>query len=67
MRPYYVITELVMQNFNDIYNNGLSGWGFSFRRSQIFRFKKYIEILKRYNIKGNLLEIGCGIGFLRIF
>lgn len=63
MRPYYVITELVMQNFNDIYNNGLGGWGFSFRRSQIFRFKKYIEILKRYNIKGNLLEIGCGIGF----
>ncbi|MGP1507040.1 MAG: class I SAM-dependent methyltransferase [Campylobacter sp.] len=50
-----------MQNFNDIYNNGLGGWGFSFRRSQIFR--KYVEILKRYNIKGNLLEIGCGIGF----
>ncbi|WP_169764358.1 class I SAM-dependent methyltransferase [Campylobacter mucosalis] len=53
----------MQNNFNNIHDNGLDGWGFSFRRSQLFRFKKYIEILKRYNIKGNILEIGCSTGF----
>ena len=35
------------KNFNEIYDNALDGWGFSFRRSQIYRFQKYIDIFKK--------------------
>lgn len=51
------------KNFNEIYDNALDGWGFSFRRSQIYRFQKYIDIFKKNNIKGKILEIGCGTGY----
>lgn len=49
--------------FDEIYDNALDGWGFSFRRSQIYRFQKYIDIFKKNNIKGKILEIGCGTGY----
>ena len=49
--------------FDEIYDNALDGWGFSFRRSQIYRFQKYIDIFKKNNIKGKILEIGCGAGY----
>lgn len=52
--------------FDEIYDNALDGWGFSFRRSQIYRFQKYIDIFKKNNIKGKILEIGCGADILRI-
>lgn len=51
------------KNFNEIYDSALDGWGFSFRRSQIYRFQKYIDIFKKNNIKGKILEIGCGTGY----
>ena len=40
--------------FDEIYNNALDGWGFSFRRSQIYIFQKYIDIFKKSNIKGRI-------------
>lgn len=49
--------------FDEIYDNALGGWGFSFRRSQIYRFQKYIDLFKKNNIKGKILEIGCGTGY----
>ena len=49
--------------FDEIYDNALDGWGFSFRRSQIYRFQKYIDIFKKNNIKGKILEICCGAGY----
>jgi ubiquinone/menaquinone biosynthesis C-methylase UbiE len=55
--------EIQMDKFDNIHNNTLDGWGFSFRRSQLFRFDKYINILKRNNIIGKVLEIGCSTGF----
>jgi SAM-dependent methyltransferase len=49
--------------FDNIHDNDLDGWGFSFRRSQLFRFSKYFNLLKKYKINGEALEIGCSTGF----
>lgn len=49
--------------FDNIHDNNLDGWGFSFRRSQLFRFNKYFNLLKKYKINGEALEIGCSTGF----
>ena len=37
--------------FDDIHDSALDGWGFSFRRSQLYRFKKYLDMLIKNNIK----------------
>ncbi len=55
-----------MLNRNSDFNlvhKSLDGWGFSFRRSQLFRFNKYKNILNTIKINGNILEIGCSTGF----
>ena len=49
--------------FDDIHDSVLDGWGFSFRRSQLYRFKKYLDMLIKNNIKGKILEIACSTGF----
>ena len=49
--------------FDDIHDSALDGWGFSFRRSQLYRFKKYLDMLIKNNIKGKILEIACSTGF----
>lgn len=49
--------------FDSIHNSALDGWGFSFRRSQLYRFKKYLNILEKNNISGKILEIACSTGF----
>jgi len=52
--------------FEQIYSTCFDGWGFSFRRSQIFRYKKYIKLLSKAT-KGKkiekILDIGCSTGF----
>jgi SAM-dependent methyltransferase len=47
----------------DLVHKSLDGWGFSFRRSQLFRFNKYKNILNPIKINGKILEIGCSTGF----
>jgi ubiquinone/menaquinone biosynthesis C-methylase UbiE len=49
--------------FDEIHESPFQGWGVSFRRSQLFRYKLYQNILKRLNVKGPVLEIGCSTGF----
>lgn len=53
--------------FSDIYNTDLHGWGFNFRRSQLYRFEKYMTLIKQNNVQRNhscrVLEVGCGEGF----
>jgi len=50
-------------DFDKIHNSSFEGWGFSFRRSQLYRFKKYINLLRKYKVKGRVLDIGCSTGF----
>lgn len=56
-----------MESFSALYKNGLDGWGFSFRRSQLFRYEKYMEMINRnknmLSPSGKVLEVGCGQGF----
>jgi ubiquinone/menaquinone biosynthesis C-methylase UbiE len=53
-----------MENiFDRIHLEPYEGWGFSFRRSQLFRYYKYIDILSKFNVSGKALEIGCSTGF----
>lgn len=53
--------------FSNLYSNGLDGWGFSFRRSQLYRYEKYMEMIERnkgrFAATDKVLEIGCGQGF----
>jgi SAM-dependent methyltransferase len=49
--------------FDEIHESPFQGWGVSFRRSQLFRYKLYQDILKRLDVKGCVLEIGCSTGF----
>lgn len=53
----------MLNKFDQIHDSVFEAWGFSFRRSQLFRFKKYCDILDKLNINGGVLEIGCSIGF----
>ena len=50
-------------DFDEIHRTSLDGWGFSFRRSQIARFKKYERLLEKAPVSGEVLEIGCSTGF----
>ena len=49
--------------FDEIHESPFQGWGVSFRRSQLFRYKLYQNIIKRLNANGTVLEIGCSTGF----
>ena len=55
------------EKFSDIYDTNLHGWGFNFRRSQLYRFEKYMTLIKQNNVQRNhscrVLEVGCGEGF----
>ena len=49
----------------DLFHGSINnGWGFSFRKSQLFRFDKYISMIKAQGgVSGDMLEIGCSTGF----
>lgn len=51
-------------DFNKNFQNGLAGWGFSFRQSQLTRYGKYIKLLKTVDYRNkSVLEVGCNDGF----
>jgi SAM-dependent methyltransferase len=50
-------------DFDAIHKNNYEGWGFSFRRSQKFRFEKYERLIKEVNPRGTVLEVGCSTGY----
>lgn len=52
--------------FDDVYMNGIDGWGIQFRRSQLFRFEKCKNLIKdviNVTKENKSLEIACGDGF----
>lgn len=52
--------------FDEIYSNGINGWGFQFRRSQLFRFEKCVNLINNVidiNKENTILEVACGDGF----
>lgn len=55
------------EKFSAIYDTDLHGWGFDFRRSQLHRYKTYMELIHKNESKlpyrPRVLEIGCGEGF----
>ncbi|WP_418626575.1 class I SAM-dependent methyltransferase [Anaerosinus sp.] len=60
-----------MKVFDYLYKDCADGWGFSFRRSQLYRYDKYLELLKRQNVNqiasANVLEIACWNGFFTYY
>lgn len=54
-------------DFNNRFLNGLGGWGFSFRQSQLTRYRKYIKLLKNVDYQNkSVLEVGCNDGFFTV-
>jgi SAM-dependent methyltransferase len=53
----------MVETFDEIHESPFQGWGVSFRRSQLFRYKLYRDILEPLAVKGPVLEIGCSTGF----
>ena len=52
--------------FDEVYSNGIEGWGFHFRRSQLFRFEKCSNLVKSIidiDKEFTVLDIACGDGF----
>ena len=52
--------------FDEVYMNGIDGWGIQFRRSQLFRFEKCKNLIKdviNVTKENKSLEIACGDGF----
>lgn len=58
---------MVVVKFDEMFDNGMRGWGFDFRNSQLYRYDKYMLLLQKNNIsskvKNNILDIACWDGF----
>ena len=56
-------TSLKKEYFENIHANCHKGWGFSFRRSQLFRYESYQKSLNKSYSYNKILDIGCSTGY----